>query len=92
MKHFLLILPLCALAACVQPEPPATPPPEGADTCGAARYQGLVGQPRAVLDKMTLPPAARVIGPRDPVTMDLRVDRINFEIGENGKIARIGCF
>lgn len=91
MKPLLLMLPICALAGCVQPEPP-TAPATVADSCQAARFQGLVGQPRAVLDSMKLPPGTRVIGPKDAVTMDLRPDRLNFEIDGKAAIAKIGCY
>jgi len=41
---------------------------------------------------MTLPAGTRVIGPLDPVTMDYRANRLNFEIGQDGKIAKIACY
>lgn len=90
MKRLLLLAPLCTLAACVEAEPPAPLPQP--DDCQAAAFHGLVGQPHAVLDRMKLPAAARVIGPRDAVTTDFRPDRMNFEIGENGLIAKIACY
>lgn len=91
MKALLLLLPICLLAGCVETEAPASPQPQ-ADTCHASRFQGLLGQPRAVLDSMKLPPATRVIGPNDAVTMDFRTDRLNFEIDSNAVIAKIGCY
>lgn len=91
MKALLLMLPICALSGCVQPEPPAAAPP-AEDACQASRFQGLVGQPRAVLDSMKLPPGTRVIGPKDAVTMDFRPDRLNFEIDGKAAIAKIGCY
>lgn len=92
MKALLLLLPVCALAACVQTEAPAPAPQPEPDSCHAAQFRGLIGQPRAVLDSMRLPPATRVIGPRDAVTMDLRPDRLNFEIDDKALIAKIGCY
>ena len=91
MKAFLYALPL-ALAACVEAQPPAEPPPAGQPACQADAFQGLVGQPRQVLRDMRLPEGSRIIGPTDPVTADFREDRLNFEIGKDGRIARIGCF
>ncbi|WP_347268037.1 I78 family peptidase inhibitor [Paracoccus sp. (in: a-proteobacteria)] len=91
MKKILALAPVLALAACVEAQPPEQPavmPP----TCGAEQYQGLVGQSQSVLRDMMLPAGTRVIGPRDPVTMDFRQDRLNFEIGADGRIARVGCF
>ncbi len=92
MKRLLLVAPLCALTACVPVEPPAPAPQPDPDSCHSAQFQGLVGQPRAVLDQLRLPLGTRVIGPNDPVTMDFRPDRLNFEIGANGLIAKIGCY
>lgn len=92
MKKLIFLAPLVLLAACVEDQPVAPVPPPKAETCAAEKFSGLVGQSRGVLDKMTLPPGTRVIGPRDPVTMDFRPDRMNFEIGETGRITKIGCY
>lgn len=54
--------------------------------------QGLVGQPKSVLATMMLPAGSRVIGPNDAVTMDLRLDRLNVEIGADDRIAKVSCF
>ena len=62
------------------------------DQCKASTLQGLVGQPKAVLQTMLLPAGTRVIGPGDAVTMDFRPDRMNVEIGTDGRIAKIGCY
>lgn len=90
MRAFVL-LPLLALAACVQPAdvPPAEPKP---DACKASGMQGLVGQPRSVLATMLLPAGSRVIGPGDAVTMDFSAERLNVEIGADGRIAKIACY
>ena len=87
----LALVPLLALAACVQPAaaPPAQP---DTDLCKASALQGLVGQPKSVLTTMLLPAGTRVIGPGDAVTMDFRPDRMNVEIGADGRIAKIGCY
>ncbi len=71
-KHLLLALAgATALAAC-EPIPAQPPiPAEPQDACGAAAYQGLVGQSRTVLDGMTFPLGTRQIGPNDAVTADL---------------------
>lgn len=89
-KLALAALPLVALTACVQPEP-ATPAPD-ADACNASSLSGLVGQPSTVLKTMLLPAGTRVINPGEPVTMDFRPDRMNIEIGTDGRIAKIGCY
>jgi hypothetical protein len=91
MKALLMLLPASTLAACVDATT-AVPAQPGTDACQAARFQGLVGQSRTVLDSMRLPPATRVVGPHDAVTMDYRPDRLNFELDERAVIAKIGCY
>lgn len=87
----LALLPLLALAACVEPAPPAEPEP-APDLCNATAMQGLVGQPASVLQTMMLRAGTRVINSGDPVTMDFRPDRMNVEIGANGRIEKIACY
>lgn len=86
-----LILAATALAACepayVEPTPPLV-----VDECGAAGYQGLIGQPRTALSAMNFPLGTRVIGPEDMVTADFRPDRLNIEYGVNGRITKVSCF
>jgi len=41
---------------------------------------------------MTFPAGTRVINPGDAVTMDFRADRLNIEVGVNGRIDKIGCY
>lgn len=84
----LLTLPL-ALAACVPAEPDS---PQAPDTCPAASFQGLVGQPRAVLGQMLFPAGTRIIGAHDPVTADFNPARLNVEIGHNDRIAKVACY
>lgn len=87
------ILAAAALAACAPVPPPAavlpdTPP----DLCGAAGYQGLIGQPRAVLSQMTFPIGTRMIGPDDAVTADFSPERLNIETGRSGRIEKVSCY
>ncbi len=91
MKQLLLALPLLALAGCVQPVPAPVEEPDQ-DLCRAAALQGLVGQPRTVLSTMMLPAGSRVIEPGQAVTMDYRADRLNVEIGTDGRISKVGCY
>lgn len=79
------------LAAC-EPVPVTPSLPEPSQECGAEGYQGLVGQPRSVLDAMKFPLATRVIGPDDAVTADYRPDRLNIEISRSGLIEKISCY
>ena len=90
MRTFALI-PMLALAACVQPAntPPDAPPP---DECKAAGLQGLVGQPKSILSTMLLPAGSRVIGPGDAVTADYSPERLNVEIDTSGRIDKVSCY
>lgn len=92
MRFTFMALPLALLAGCTEPGTPAEPAPPTTDSCGAAAFEGLVGQPKTALDRMTLPEGARVIGPNQPVTMDFRPTRLNIEIGKDDRIARVGCY
>lgn len=83
-------LPMLALAACIETGP--APAADDEDLCGAAALAGLVGQPAEVARTMQLPAGTRIINPGDPVTRDLRRDRLNIEIGADGKIARVACY
>ncbi len=59
--------------------------------CGAEGLQPLVGQPQSVLAAMTFAAPTRVITPGTAVTMDHRPDRLNIEVGADGRIARVYC-
>lgn len=63
----------------------------GTDSCGAIDNQSLVGQSAAALDPATLPEGTRVIFPGMPVTMDLREERMNVEVGGGDKVVRVFC-
>ena len=92
MNKLLMLCVLGGLGACA-PVPPAPSNDEvTADSCGAAGFQGLVGQSDAVLRSVKLAQGARVIGPRDAVTTDYRPTRMNFEIGPDSRIAKISCY
>lgn len=80
------------LGACSAPEPPPPAPPSESDMCKASQFQGLVGQPAAVLAEMKLPEGTRIVGPRDAVTSDYRRSRLNFETDKDGRIAKIACY
>ena len=82
------------LAACEPIPSPAPVPtlPEPSDACGASGYQGLIGQPRTVLNAMKFPLGTRVIGPEDAITADYRTERLNIEYGIGGLIERAACY
>lgn len=85
----ILSLPFLALAACTEDTLPATTEP-GADTCGAAEVEPLIGQP---ITSYEAPPgkAVRIIRPGDPVTMDFRPDRLNISLDETDRIVAVEC-
>lgn len=99
MRHILLPLPLIALLAACEVQGTGLPPlgvPETEpvaveDTCGAARYASLVGQPKTVVDRMTFPAGTRVILPGTAVTMDFREERLNVLIDGNAVVERVYC-
>ncbi|MGD9980054.1 MAG: I78 family peptidase inhibitor [Hyphomonadaceae bacterium] len=64
------------------------PPP---DTCQMAAHQNLVGTAGAEIDRTTLPPLARIICHECAVTMDYRAERLNIELGPDGKVVRLRC-
>ncbi len=66
-------------------------PTKPADACGAAALQGLVGQPRSVLDTMRFSQPVRVIAPGSAVTMDYVPQRLNIVLNTAGKIAQVQC-
>ena len=94
-------------AACSQPAPPPAPetPQEVAqampqnqqeataqDTCGASRFQHLIGTPLAGIDQATLPAGARLLTPDTIVTQDFRPDRLNIMSGTDGNVSSLACY
>lgn len=61
------------------------------DTCQMAQYTHLVGTVGAEVDTTELPPGARVICHNCSVTMDYRADRLNIDLGADGKVSRLHC-
>lgn len=82
---------MLAVAACLPVEPQPGKPGES-DACGASRFQGLVNQPATVLRNLTLPDPHRVIGYGEAITTDYSPARLNIELGQNKRIARIACY
>jgi hypothetical protein len=62
------------------------------DTCGASRFQQLVGTLASEIDQATLPPGSRVITPDAIVTQDFRPDRLNVMVGTDGRVGSLSCF
>jgi hypothetical protein len=106
MRTFIMALALAAAAACTQPAPPADTPPEtpaasgpqtaaeatAQDTCGASRFQHLIGTQASQIDQSTLPAGARIITPETIVTQDFRPDRLNIFTGTDGSVSSLQCF
>ncbi|MCQ0970918.1 I78 family peptidase inhibitor [Paracoccus sp. TK19116] len=95
MKPFLTLLAApVVLSACVVavpvPGPGGSDPSAGPDTCGAAAYQGYVGQQSPAI---TVPPGTdyRSYRTGDPVTMDFNENRINFEYDRQGVLVKVSC-
>ena len=82
-----LILPALLLAACQAPV--AESPSE--DACGASELQHLVGEPVEAAESASAPGDVRIIRPGEPVTMDYRTDRLNFELDARDRITRVYC-
>jgi len=83
---------LAILLFCVACAPTtAILPPASEDTCNAAAYTGLIGQPDTDLERVLILGPVRVIRPDSVVTADFLAERINFVIDESGTISAIRC-
>jgi len=75
----------------------ATPPPPSMEpNCGADQYSAYVGQPAsdeviAAIAKSRGDKPMRVIKPGMAVTMDYMPERLNVQVGEDGKITGFNC-
>ena len=83
-------------AACVPTEPypgggGVPPGQDGINQCGALDLQYLVGAPARDLEAIRFNKPVRVIYPGTAVTMDFSADRLNFQIGRDGRIQRVSC-
>lgn len=85
MKHLALVAALTATAT------PALAELNLADSCGASRYQTLIGQHAMVADLMEEANLARVLRPGMMTTMIYLPERMNIAIDESGIIERVYC-
>lgn len=85
---FGIVTALLTVAACTQEAAVENPPK---DDCDAAAFQYLKWQKAEVLDDLPLPNPHRIIPSGGAVTMDYRPERLNFSIGETGRIETIRC-
>lgn len=81
-----------------QPAPPSesAKPEPAADECGASKLGSYKGQAPAADTMAKIKQTIghdriRTINPGDAVTMDFRPDRLNVEVGEDGRIKRLRC-
>lgn len=90
-----ILIVLMALAACSATNTPAPVenrlPPEMNDSCGALRYHTLLDQDATALERVLILGEVRIIRSNGAVTQDYRLTRINFHVGEDGKITQISC-
>lgn len=94
MKKLIAFLALAACTASIAPapEPTANRLPTGMDdTCGAVRYHTLLDQDATALERILILGEVRIIRFNSIVTQDYRPTRMNFHVGESGKIVQISC-
>ena len=89
MKASAIFAAMILLAACVQAPANQPDPPDA--SCSAEGLQHLVGQPESAFDPSGLEEPVRIIRPGDAVTMDFSLERLNVEIGADGRIAAVRC-
>lgn len=61
------------------------------DTCQREAHRNLVGTVGSSIDQSSLPAGTRVICHNCPVTLDYRSERLNVELGPDGKVANLRC-
>ena len=86
-------LALLALAACapVPATQPAPDQPRDLSTCNGAQYTNLIGQDATALERVMILGQVRVIRPNTAVTMDYRIERLNFDVDASGMISDVRC-
>lgn len=92
MRHRFLVL-SAALAGCTPALDDLYMPTTEVDlaTCGAEALQGLVGQPRAVLDGMRFSQPVLILDPDSPLPDDLVPERLIIELLEYDTITLVTC-
>lgn len=99
MKRMMLGLAALGLAACAPgPQGAAPSAPQSAadataqDTCGASRFQHLIGTRLDAIDPAAMPPGTRLLTPTSMVTRDFRPDRLNVMSGTDGLVSSLQCY
>ena len=87
-----------SLTGCIPPASPPEPVPPVAenDQCGASRVQKYDGSApsdeiMAAITRESGAVTIRRYNTGDPVTKDYRIDRLNVEVGTDGRIAVLNC-
>jgi len=97
---------IAVIAACTPPAEAPAPSPErvvsempqtreaatAQDSCGASRFQHLIGTRLDAIDPTTLPEGARLLTPDAIVTQDFRPDRLNVMSGTDGLVSSLACY
>ncbi len=82
--------PVGAAAPVAPAATPTVPAREATDTCGAAVFRHLIGQPSP--EPFPAPPPLRVFRSGDALTMDHRPERLNVELERHGeRILAVYC-
>lgn len=85
------VLAVLVVAGC-SAQPPINPiSVETSDVCEASRYAQLTGADATDLERVYILGQVRVIRPGQPVDRAFKPERLNFEVGPEGRIARVFC-
>lgn len=100
MTKFALIalgLPAMLLAACVETSTTTTVAPKSAfpigadDTCGAASYVSLIGQPAADAKAISRRNPVRVLEEGGIMSLEYNASRLNFRTSAAGRVSELFC-
>lgn len=84
----------CASGPADMSDPQGTTKASGTVTpasCGADKYQGLVGKGEVAVQSTTLPSPARIYQIGSPITQDFNARRLNIEFNKVRIITRVYC-
>lgn len=97
MNHYgkaLVVMGFFALTACQsgsKPETAAVAQDPESDLCGASQYQDYVGKPLSSVNSQRFDHQVRAIPYNSAVTMDFKLNRLNFMADKSGNISRVYC-